>query len=290
MKEVLVKQNKETQDFVMQKIEEIADKVDKIEKNAIDKTAEDEKEKLKEAAAEVVKASLEEKALDSEKKVEKSSELEEKLEKIQKNNKNEAEFIEKIVKNEENLQITVENQQKPEIPLNLNEMSPNMKSAEILPQPLQDSIEKIKQAPAVLSSNLVNIVNPPVNSDLNLLEVEPQDPKIIPEDLEPLKNPNDDKEANLETRVDPIVKLIKSHEPLSYQVGEKMMKDKKLNATNQEDQKIKLDSSEFKSEMRKKREINDELFDKALNSLDKTLQNYEMHSMMTRDLKAANEN
>lgn len=149
---------------------------------------------------------------------------------------------------------------------------------------------KLEQAPPLVLNNLpANDTAKKTNqtskvSDLNMLEVEPQ--KVVEEVQDKLKPSNDVKQAP-ETRVDPIVKLIKSQEPLSYQVGEKMMENKKVNVSNPEAANPKLDSSEneIKNEMRKKRET-EEKFDKALNSLDKTLKNFEIQSMTTRDLKA----
>lgn len=78
------------------------------------------------------------------------------------------------------------------------------------------------------------------------------------------------------------MKLIKSQEPLSYQVGEKMMESKKNASSLTKLTKPESSEAEAKNEMRKKRET----LDDALSSLDKTLLNFELMPMMSRDLKA----
>ncbi|CRK94325.1 CLUMA_CG007839, isoform A [Clunio marinus] len=197
IKEELKKQNKETQDLVLQKIEEIAEKVEKIEKISIEKEGNSVKEQ------------------------EKPTIVEKKME-------------------------------------NIN-----------LPEKKSEQVEDVKEQPK-------------------------KEEKIV----EPA--PNDIKE-----RVDPIVKLIQSKEPLSYQLGEKVMEAKKSNLSSAEILKTfegpkekakeaaeapKQDSEEKKNEMRKKRESSDfkEISLDLLND-ELKLKNPEMKSMLSRDLKATDE-
>lgn len=109
--------------------------------------------------------------------------------------------------------------------------------------------------------------------------------------------------------IDPIVKLIKQQEPLSYKVGEKMSeggKSKKDNLTAvveevKESEKDKAEKKEpkegtgnddlashedFKNEMRRKREI--DFLDETLNKIDPL--NVQLKSLISRDLKEAKEN
>lgn len=207
MKEELVKQNKETQQLVLQKFEEIAEKVEKIEKQGGPSG--------KEKAADVVVA------------VE--------AEKVQGEKEDKPAVEDKVEVNEK-----------------------------------QEEVGKVPEVPAKIESKKES------------QEVKPDDPQVeLKVDETPEKAP--------ETRVDPIVKLIKSQAPLSYQVGEKMMETKKINGSILEivkpPEEVKHDSDELKNEMRRKRET----FDDALSSLDKTLQNFELKSMISRDLKAVEE-
>jgi len=100
----------------------------------------------------------------------------------------------------------------------------------------------------------------------------------------------DAKPANTEARVDPIVQLIKSQEPLSYRVGEKMMESKKVNDTAAAEKPKTLAGSdadsELKNEMRRKRDTSEN--EQVISSLERTLlENFELKSILTRELKAS---
>lgn len=253
MKEELVKQNKETQQLVLQKFEEIAEKVEKIEKQ------------------QDIGPSAKEKPIEEAEKSHETVQAQEMAQAPVENKLNEAPSNisviakEPIVKESDNLQIL--NQPNDE-EIHKNELkSHDVKSKIIDEAPKKEDI-KAEDSIDVKHEVLLTELKPEAAVDVK---------PIIPE-----------KVANIETRVDPIVKLLKSQEPLSYQVGEKMMETKKVNgsvALVKGPAEIKLDSSEneIKNEMRKKRET----FDEALDSLDKTLQNFELKSMIGRDLKAA---
>lgn len=254
MKEELVKQNKETQQLVLQKFGEIAEKVDKIEKqsgpSAKEKPPADEQPNIEEQ-----KPVLKQPILGS-----------------------------------------------------AHAVAANISETEVLKKPLNvSSIEVAKEPePVQASENQKENLN-------DMIRLEDKD-KDIKDELKPVDKPADsmkhseepvkkdiDGEASKlvpqklpskpETRGDPIVKLIKSQEPLSYQVGEKMMETKKTgNATIVEIVKLpelpKHDSvEEIKNEMRRKRET----FDDALSSLDMTRQNFELKSIISRDLKATSD-
>jgi sodium-coupled neutral amino acid transporter 10 len=208
MKQVLVKQNQETQQLVLQKFEEIAEKVDKIEKQSLDSVPSKDRD-----------------IDDGEKKAV-------------------ADAASKEVINEKKLEIP--------------------------------------QAPVI--TNPAKVDPPKTN-------------------------------ATLDHKSDPIVKLIKSQEPLSYQVGEKMVdeKVKKENLTlvveklkepeksdvNVKQEGIKSDAEnlkknidenvsheDFKNEMRKKRATSDFL-DETLSKINPlTLQ---FKTLVSRDLKAVDD-
>lgn len=128
--------------------------------------------------------------------------------------------------------------------------------------------------------------------EINQQDVTKNEPEIVLKAEESLKN-----EQLPETRPDPIVKLLqsnqqKAYEPLSYQIGEKMMESKhnqtppevvKLENVLKQSSKEKDLSAEHHNEIRRKRAPTDDLTD----SLDLTLHNFEIKSMMiSRDLKA----
>ena len=238
MKEELVKQNKETQQLVLQKFDEIAEKVDKIEKQSMDGGG---------------PAGAKEKA------------------------------IEEVEKVKDDL-VPIVAAQKFEEPVKLAQ----------LPVPVEEEKVKPQEEVPVIHRNLSQDQLPkkieepkPVPAAVILAETKPEEPKVEPEPLKEIVEAKP--ELAKEIRVDPIVKLIKSQEPLSYQVGEKIMEQRKANnsisGAVKSPEDLKQESSEIKNEMRKKRET----FDEALDSLDKTLQNFELRSMIGRDLKATKE-
>lgn len=228
MKEELVKQNKETQQLVLAKFDEIASKVDKMEKqsgpSAIEKTSAD-----------------------------------------------------------------VESVKEPEKPVKIKEED----TPKDISKPLQDEPIKVEskeeEMKSIQDKPELEKESPKTNEKIETQEdVKMELKQVVKAEQKPLSV----KTPNIETRVDPIVQLIKSQEPLSYQIGEKMMETKKTNASSVELLKLldkndeKHDShEEVKNEMRKKREI----FDDALNSLDPTLLNFELKSMISRDLKSVND-
>lgn len=235
MKEELVKQNKETQQLVLQKFEEIAEKVDKIEKQSLESGP-----------------SAKEKAL-----------TEEEL----------AQNVAKI------LEPQIEQDLVPLEKLRAN--TSEVKAVE--PQKLIEKPAEPIKVDEAAKPNIQSEAQEPQKLDIPVV-VEPQ--HEAPKTEKPQKPP-------VEHREDPIVKLIRSQEPLSYQVGEKMMERKSTNITVKEPEKVVLKEKsehideEIKNEMRKKRDTLN--FDEALDSLDKTLQNFEMKSMIGRDLKATSE-
>lgn len=142
MKEVFVLKNQETQQLVLQKFEEIAEKVDKIEKQSLDSVAQKDDEEKKPEAVEV----------DDKKEL-------------------------------------IEEHQHEEVP----------------------------KAPVVIENHVET-------KDLNASKLKEYVEKKLPTDHQ---------------EEDPIVKLIKSQEPLSYQIGEKMMEEKKQNATASIEKEVK---------------------------------------------------
>lgn len=257
MKEELVKQNKETQQLVIQKFEEIAEKVDKIERQSVD-SAPSGKEKPMEKIDEPERL--------AEAPVENDLIL---LHQVQQNVSN--------VDLSKNISIVNVQDPKKENPIENEAAAKN------------EDAEKILQE----NDPSKNIIRQSVDDPPKILNVEQEDSKKLIEksfkvDDIIIEKPLDMKKpVNLETRGDPIVNLIKSQEPLSYQVGEKMQESKLLNNSIQlpkieELPKVESSENEVKNEMRRKRET----FDDALDSLGKTLENFEVKSMITRDLKA----
>lgn len=255
MKEELVKQNKETQQLVLQKFEEIAEKVEKIEKQQDTGASAKEKPLDEHAQAEeIAHAPLEIKMNDAALKTSNNLTIKESddVHKLKNLSKEE-------ISKDEGVKSFEKEKSKPEP--KTNDEAPKNEASE-----LENSIDSKHSALAELKSE-VAVESKPVAPGKN------SGPLII------------------ETRVDPIVKLIRSQEPLSYQVGEKMMETKKVNGSVLEPLMVPVDpkpnsaENEAKNEMRRKRET----FDEALSSFDKTLQNFELKSMIGRDLKSASD-
>lgn len=250
MKEELVKQNKETQQLVLQKFDEIAEKVDKIEKQSLDSGP---------SAKEKVSAEVE------------------KPEKLQ-----QAPVVLNVAEKHDVKPINVSSE------ASKDKVVQNVPETVSIPDTIQNP-DTVPNADSIQNPDTLQIKSNHKDT-LKILGNSPEaiekSPKLndakpdAPADTKPI---SPDHPVNIETRVDPIVKLLKSQEPLSYQVGEKMMERSK--STNSSGLPLtKLDSSEneIKNEMRKKREV----FDDALSSLDKTLLNFEVKSIISRDLKA----
>lgn len=254
MKEELVKQNKETQQLVLQKFDEIAEKVDKIEKQSLESGP----------------SAKEKPPVDEQLKVGES----------------------KPVLKQPKLAVALEK---------AGNISPRKNEPDVVKHDSNKSnVEIAKEQEAALASenrNNENLSDLLKLEDRNESQSQPEEPlkhegetleKVI--DLETPKSV--EKAPRPETRVDPIVKLLKSQEPLSYQVGEKMMEKKKFNASSVTElvkipDLLKHDSvdDEIKNEMRKKR---DTLGD-PLDSLENPLQSFELKSMISRDLKATSD-
>lgn len=262
MKEVLVKQNKETQDLVMQKFEEIAEKVEKIERQSAD------------SGASVKVKSVE--------KTEEKQKLEHAEDLIDLVPLHEVKHNDEVKKNSSfdgSLQKNVDEQ------VLLKKADNDLISGKFDKESSKILIESAPESPKLVEEsakeNSVNLIAKPKSDDkIDSKPVEPREPL----EAKVLVN-------HQETRGDPIVKLIKSQDPLSYQIGEKMMESKKSNGSIElpkADQPAKHESSEneIKNEMRKKRDIIDS---DALNDLGRTLQDFEFKSMITRDLKAIRE-
>lgn len=237
MKEVLVKQNEETQKLVLQKFEEIAEKVEKIEKQSLESGPSGKEKPLEED-------------------IKPEARLEEPIKLVQApviSDLNNAPLLNASLNVLETLIVK----------------APEIKKVETKNE-TSDSEIKAKDEPLKLIQESIK------TESLQAAPVE--------------SNPAEQPAKKTETRVDPIVKLIKSQEPLSYQVGEKMMESKKANATVAEEVKVPdADSSELKNEMRKKRESPENESEAVLSSLGKTLHNFEVKSIITRDLKASSD-
>lgn len=220
IKQELVKQNKETQQLVLQKFDEIAEKVDKIQ--SMDNKEDDKKKenadevKKSDELVDVVNLLINDKPIDE-------------IVNLVDEKKEEKAIIEK-----ENVKI-----EESEIPKKEEE-------------PVKEVLKK-------------------------------EDPIVVVEEKKPSNQP---------AVADPIVQHIvqKSQEPLSYQVGEKIMEEKKKNSTsveksNKTNLEIPASHEDFKNEMRKKRNSDD------LDLLPKDPVDLQLKSILSigRDLKAANE-
>lgn len=140
--------------------------------------------------------------------------------------------------------------------------------------------EKVNDDPKDATNELINVVNLLLdenNKDVKEKVLEKpkgsqESPRPVEEKVEVIEEPKVIKKEETAEEVanvvaDPIVQHIvqKSQEPLSYQVGEKMMEEKKKNATvekqhSNKTQNLEISSHEdYKHEMRKKRETDEEL-------------------------------
>ena len=308
MKEVLVKQNEETQKLVLQKFEEIAEKVDKIEKQSLE-SGPSAKDKPHE---EVAKPENVEKIVQTPVvgNIVNEPAIHVNINPVVKTSEEKPENVKTELK-------TQEEEAKPEV-LKLNpveskpkaeafksdpaELKPEAEALKAYPNDSKQQAEAlkadlIKSKPAAESLKVDPVESKPAAEDLKLAvesKAAPADTKFLPErPAERVVAKSEEKPVNHETRVDPIVKLIKSQEPLSYQVGEKMMESKKANGTINKIVKDPAapnpDSSEIKNEMRKKRDTSENESETALNSLEKTLNNFELKSIITRELKATSD-
>lgn len=231
MKEELVKQNKETQQLVMQKFDEIAEKVEKIERQSAD-SAPSAKEKpmaKQEEADKLVDAPVENDLVP--------------LHQVQHND------------SEQNKEKKVE----PNIPVIHKENDGE-----------NEDVRKIAKEP-------IKTIGDSLDNLSKHVKIEKDDhEKSVKSEV------GADKPVNPETRGDPIVKLIKQ-EPLPNQVGEKMIESKNgsIELPKASDH-LESSENEIKNEMRRKRDT----LEDALGSLEKTLQNFEMKTIIGRDLKA----
>lgn len=288
---------KEEQEIADEKIVESKDPQAEIqEKNEEIEVLKESKNKLEKEVQEMKEVLVKQNKETQELVLQKFEEIAEKVEKIEKQSlegpggkDKTIDEKEKLLTGEVKAPAEVVMSEAPEKPLEVNEKpKTNRKVQEpVLPQ---QSLIKLEPVP-------INKLEIPKSSDLNMLEVEKSPEMPVPVLNATFRVLNETGQAlpqklqANESRGDPIVKLIKSQEPLSYQVGEKMMQGKS-NATKPELLKPKLDSAEneIKNEMRKKRDTSVVSFNEALSSLGQTMKNFEMQSMMTRDLKAAIEN
>lgn len=254
MKEELTKQNKETQQLVMQKFDEIAEKVDKIERQSLDSGPSGKDQNH---------------VVDGE----------------------QMQSLDEAIKEQQREESSNKIAQAPVV-FSLNNNTGlrsdvhqgSAKALDTFQTNQQDVDEKLKE-------DTKNIEETPKETPINQPEEPPKSDhkpienlKAVPKPEAPAKPDAPEKSAKTEeiskpeTRVDPIVKLIKSQEPLSYQIGEKMMESKKSNSSLDisKHPEPKPESSEIKNEMRRKRDT--EFYD-VLSSL-------EVNSMISRDLKS----
>ncbi|CAO1359164.1 unnamed protein product [Diamesa tonsa] len=263
IKEVLVKQNIETQQLVLQKFDEIAEKVDKIEKKANENKETSQKDVISEKPVDV-------------------------------------EANEKLISNS--------------VPLlpadDIQNLAPLVEEAkDLLTEIKQESIvEPVK--PVVLDD--AKIVDPPikpievVENVQNVEALIKDEPKLeIPKTAEKIDVPVIIPEVPVEpipakiqlnaTRVDPIVKTLKDSyaklhqdEPLSYQMGEKIMEAKHNLSAHIEDPVKKDDNQppkELHNEIRKRRDTDEEA-SWLMDNLKNEWEALDIKSMALRDLKS----
>lgn len=207
--------------------------------------------------------------------LQKFDEIAEKVDKIQMDTKEVAKD-EEIVKKDEKVDLPVEDAKK-SIDNELNSV------VDLL---LSDKSQGPKEVENDDQKDPVMDKKDPVKDDKNPLNAESSEVLKTPE-----KSVKIDEEPQRQA-VDPIVKHIvqKSQEPLSYQVGEKIMEEKKKNSTVVERSSNKTHSvdashEEIKNEMRRKR---DAVLEEEINLFGSDSLDVQMKSMLSlgRDLKA----
>lgn len=271
IKEVLVKQNIETQQLVLQKFDEIAEKVDKIEKKANEN---------KETPLTLLKEAISDKP-------------------------------EVVVADEKLVSISVPLQPADDLQ---NLVAPLIDEAKVLLNEIKqesivepvktvvlDDAKKVNQSikPIEVLENIQNVKT--LIKDQPKLEIakvaEKLDvPVLIPDvPVMPLKPIPVEIQLNA-TRVDPVVKLVKNNnvklhqdEPLSYQMGEKLMEAKHNLSAHVVEDPVKKDDNqppkELHNEIRRRRDTDEEaswLMDNLKNEWDAL----DIKSMALRDLKS----
>jgi solute carrier family 38 (sodium-coupled neutral amino acid transporter), member 10 len=260
MKEELVKQNEETQKLVLQKFDEIAEKVDKIEKQSQDSV-----ETVRKAVpgdgerrnlTDVPKDPVIYVTAVEEKKVDKNEEVLEVVDKIE------------VKKLDTSGQVELK---------------------------AHESSDKDEKAPE--NNDLQPLVNQQAFNDTKAHESHHREEKKLENELpeapaikdiekpkEKLKAHDSDMINNAQKLTDdPIIKLLQSQAPLSYQVGEKLTEEKKNGTSKVRSvENDDLGHKDVMMEMRKRRQVD-------LNDVESSFKdsvNMQINSIITRDLKA----
>lgn len=277
IKEVLVKQNIETQQLVLQKFDEIAEKVDKIEKKANEANENKEPSVIKEVAPEKPEVVV------ADQKLSNISVTLQPIEDLQIL----VDEARDVVKQEESLVESVKSLVL-EDPVKVDQV---IKPIEVL-----ESVQKVEtlikdepklDVPIIPKKSEVPVIIPVVPVLIPDVPVASNNPVVKPNPVEVHVN---------ETRVDPIVKLVKDSyaklhqdEPLSYQMGEKLMEAKHNLSAHVVEDPVKKDDNQppkdLHNEIRRKRDTNEEA-SWLMDNLKSEWDALDIKSMALRDLKS----
>ena len=269
IKEVLVKQNIETQQLVLQKFDEIAEKVDKIEKKANEN-----------------KELIPEDLLTGEK-LNNMSILSQPVEDLQ--------YLEPALSFNQAKDVLNEMKQEPLVEsVNTDVLKDSEKLSHINQKPI-DFVENVQKIDTLIKDE--------TKLEIPKIAEKPNVPVINPE-LSMISNHPEVKQIPIEnqlngSRVDPIVKLVKDSyvklhqdEPLSYQMGEKLMEAKHNLSAHVVEHQVKKDENplqkDLHNEIRRKRDTDEEV-SWLLDNLKSEWNALDIKSMALRDLKSTND-